>query len=267
MHEKEKIIAPLCKTALGLSVTTLPHFNTDQFGTFSGEVKRVGTQLEVARAKAQAALKESGYTLALASEGSFESHPQIPFLAHNRELVLLLDTENQLEMVGQHVYYNTIARGQYVQSREELEEIVKAWNFPEQGIILRKQLQSQPVYKEITTIDKLYRTAETLFGQGWRSGCFVETDVRAHRCPARREAIAKATEDLIRTCLRTCPRCHTPGFAIIKTESGLPCATCGRPTAQPYAHHHYCQRCSYTSVEPAIDQKVADPGICDTCNP
>jgi hypothetical protein len=38
----------------------------------------------------------------IASEGSFGPHPSLPFAALDRELVLLIDRETGLELVGHH---------------------------------------------------------------------------------------------------------------------------------------------------------------------
>ena len=55
MHGKERVIAPLVETRLGLRVRLPGAFDTDRFGTFSGEVKRAGSQIEAARVKIAAA--------------------------------------------------------------------------------------------------------------------------------------------------------------------------------------------------------------------
>lgn len=79
MHGKEAVIGPRL-SALGLTSLVPENFDTDRFGTFTGEVKRVGTQLEAARQKARAAMAATGAPIGVASEGSFGPHPAIPFL-------------------------------------------------------------------------------------------------------------------------------------------------------------------------------------------
>ena len=80
-HGKEKVIAPILERSLGVKVLSTTNLDTDRFGTFSGEVERKGTPLEVARAKCEAALKLTGADLAVASEGSFGPHPELFFAA------------------------------------------------------------------------------------------------------------------------------------------------------------------------------------------
>ena len=72
MHGKEEVIAPLLERELGVRCVTPRGYDTDRFGSFSGEVKRPDTALNTARAKALGALAQEGGTLAVASEGSFE---------------------------------------------------------------------------------------------------------------------------------------------------------------------------------------------------
>ncbi|PMB21063.1 DUF6671 family protein, partial [Fischerella thermalis] len=90
-HQKERVIAPILEAELRMKVVVPEDFDTDVFGTFTREVKRPGNQVEAARLKAKKALELTGESLAIASEGSFGPHPEIPFISGNREVVLLLD--------------------------------------------------------------------------------------------------------------------------------------------------------------------------------
>ncbi|ASC69549.1 hypothetical protein XM38_004760 [Halomicronema hongdechloris C2206] len=112
MHRKEQVIAPRLETAPGVKPLMPAGFNTDTLGTFTRDVPRSADQITTARLKAEAALDLTGETLAIASEGSFGSHPQIPFVPCDRKLVLLLDLEPQLEIVGQAISTDTDFRSQ-----------------------------------------------------------------------------------------------------------------------------------------------------------
>ena len=101
MHGKDRVIAPLLERDLGLRVELALGLNTDRFGTFSREIERKGSQLDAARAKIGAAFENAPYVrVGIASEGSFGPHPHIPFLALDRELILLIDRETVLELIG-----------------------------------------------------------------------------------------------------------------------------------------------------------------------
>lgn len=89
-HGKEAIFAPAL-ARLGVEVIAAP-IDTDAFGTFSGEIEREGSPLEVVERKARAAAEATGLTVGLASEGSFGTHPTVPFSIIDTELVVWVDT-------------------------------------------------------------------------------------------------------------------------------------------------------------------------------
>ncbi|MBY0434905.1 MAG: hypothetical protein K2U26_12420, partial [Cyclobacteriaceae bacterium] len=55
-HGKEKIIGPVLQEKLGVNIIVPDGFDSDQFGTFSGEVPRSGSALEAAEKKAMMAI-------------------------------------------------------------------------------------------------------------------------------------------------------------------------------------------------------------------
>lgn len=107
MHKKEEVILPLLKKDLRIKYLTTSEFNTDKFGTFSGEIARDYPPLQTLRMKALAAMELYEETLVVASEGSFGAHPLSPFISANEEFVIQLDTLNELEIVGRHFTINT----------------------------------------------------------------------------------------------------------------------------------------------------------------
>jgi hypothetical protein len=55
MHRNEEAISPPFQTILGVDVAAVPGLDTDELGSFSGEIARVGTMGEVAIRKAGSA--------------------------------------------------------------------------------------------------------------------------------------------------------------------------------------------------------------------
>jgi hypothetical protein len=268
MHQKEQVIAPLLQAALGIEVVVPSDFNTDQFGTFTREVKRPGDQRMTARAKALAAMNHTGLDLAIASEGSFGNHPTIPFVPSNLELVLLLDAKNNLEIVGHHRTHNIAVRSERVATPEEALEVARTWGFPDQGVIVRlSEHSNRHIYKELRTEEVLRNTAETLLSKWYYRTIVLETDMRAHRCPARMESIKHATLDLIKNCTSLCPHCATPGFVVTEVIKGLPCSHCGRATDTIKATISACTKCGHTEEKSVENKTVTDPGECPWCNP
>lgn len=268
MHNKESVISPLLRQELGIAVTVPPNFDTDRFGTFTGDIKRMGNQLEAARKKAKAAMELTGTDLGFSSEGSFGSHPAIPFIQSNLEIVVLLDSKNNLEIVGHHRSGSVCARAQTVHTPEQAVEVARQWGFSEQGVILRLSgTNSRHLYKELRTEEDLRAATEKLLLESGAETVLLETDMRAHRCPGRMEAIRLATIDLIKNCRSTCPKCSTPGFVITDTIKGLQCSSCGSATDLVKETVHTCKQCSYQEVRSVGNGRLADPGECQRCNP
>jgi hypothetical protein len=267
MHGKEAVIGPRL-TVLGLSWHVPADFDTDQFGTFTGEVKRAGTQLEAARQKARAAMALTGAPIGVASEGSFGPHPAIPFLHIGHELVILIDSEHDLEIVGTSTTTSPGVGRQSVQSVTEALEHAVAWGFPDQGVIVRGSENSGPIRKDITNEAAIAEAVTELLHHSHDHRVFLETDLRAHRHRTRMEEIGKATDDLVARCLSYCPACATPGFGVVRTVAGLPCAGCGRPSELAAEEVLGCTRCGHEVTRPRSDGRThADPGECTWCNP
>lgn len=268
MHGKEAAIKDLVEAELGVSIVVPTDFDTDKFGTFTREIKRDGNQLEAARRKALAAIAETGFELAIASEGSFGAHPTLPFVSSNLELVLLVDTKNNIEIAGHYRSSDINPQGQEVHSVEEVTSVAKKWNFPAQGIILRLSKNSpRKIFKDIRTEQELEAVAKKLLGGFLVKSIYMEMDLRAHRCPARMQNIKAATEDLIKNCRSLCPECQTPGFVVVKVIPGLPCEQCHLPTELPKEIVYSCHKCHLEETRPASGTKLAEAGQCQWCNP
>lgn len=83
MHKKEKIIVPILERELGVNCQTIPNLNTNDFGTFKGEVERKDTPRGTVKAKGLAALDKTEETLVVVREGSFRPHPPFFFIPTN----------------------------------------------------------------------------------------------------------------------------------------------------------------------------------------
>lgn len=268
MHSKESVISPEITQGLGLEVVVPADFNTDRFGTFTRDIKRVGDQLETARKKALSAMELTGLDLGIASEGSFGAHPTIPFLQSNLEIVVLIDKRHDLEIVGHNRSGTVRVQGQEAKTPKEAGSIARSWGFPDQGVIVRLSKNSnRNIYKDIKTMDELEAVSTYLLSKWFVKSIFIETDMRAHRCPARMESIKQATIDLVKNCQSTCPNCTSPGFVITDTIQGLPCSGCGLATDLTKATVHSCKKCGYQENNPIKNVTSAKPGECQWCNP
>jgi hypothetical protein len=263
MHQKQRVIAPLLWEAFGLAVTVPEDFDTDQFGTFTRDIARIGSQLNAARTKAKAVFSQTNTELAIASEGAFAPHPLIPFVAANTELVLLVDRVHDLEIYGTYTTPQTNYAQQTITTWAEAEAFAQRVQFPSHGLVIQNDGK---IIKGICDPEVLRDTVTELLRKFPQVQ--LETDMRAMHNPTRMKAIAAATEDLIRKLQSQCPQCHTPGFTITERISGLICGGCGRPTQFAQAALYTCSKCDHQAKIPYPDGKVmADPMYCDYCNP
>jgi hypothetical protein len=268
MHHKEKVIAPLLAEQAGIEVIVPPGLDTDQFGTFTREIKRRETQVKTALLKAKYALELTGETLAIASEGSFFPDPILPFSLCDREIVLLYEPLNNLEIRGEYLSREVNHQGKTVTSLEQALQFAEKVGFPEQGLVVMTHAQTtlpQEMSKGIRVLDHLIEAIRhTLRSHGGIA--YLETDLRAMHNPKRQIAIALATQDLIRKLHQYCPQCQFPGFDVTQTRSGLRCGLCGLPTTMTQSYIYQCQRCHYQEEKPS-ETPVADPTYCPYCNP
>lgn len=271
MHAKERVIGPILQNELGLLVKLAAGVNTDQFGTFSREIERLGSQLDAARAKIAAGFEcMPSARIGLASEGSFGPHPQMPFLAIGRELVLMVDQESEFELAGFDA--SPATNFGHIVARDHAAALAFAHRvgFPEHGVVVMGSRDEQPapdllLTKDIADVNALEVAVHNAIERC--GAAFVETDMRAHRNPTRMAAIERATRDLVRRFHSRCPNCNHRGFDVTERIQGLPCAWCGEPTRVIMAEALNCLSCGHREERSVTAATTADPGQCDGCNP
>lgn len=270
MHGKERALRPLLHGGLGLDVHLPAGLDTDHFGTFSREIARTGSQLDAARAKIAAGFElDREAIVAIASEGGFGPHPALPFAALGREIVVLLDRSTGLELVGCHDDLQPVFAHAAADGPEAALAFAARIGFPAQGLIVIGLVDGAPapaayLRKDIGTPEALAAAVSAAVTQC--GGAHLETDMRAHRNPARMRAIRRAGIDLVRRYRSLCPSCARPGFAVTAHVAGLPCSWCGSPTHATRARASVCAGCGWR-VEQAVAATAADPGECEYCNP
>lgn len=266
-HEKERVIIPLLKEHLEVEIFVPTDFDTDKFGTFSGEVERQGTALDVLRLKCREAMEQYGFDLGIASEGSFGAHPSFFFAPADDELVLLIDQKNGLEIIAREVSLETNFNAEKVTSYEQLVSFAKQINFPSHGLIIKDAAdKSAQIIKNIRDWDSLKIIYDSIFK--FPASLWVETDMRAHQNPTRMKVIQKATQNLLNKINSVCPSCSTPGFDVHEVIKGLPCEWCQSPTESILAYHYQCARCNHITIEQFPKGKdYESPEFCSYCNP
>ena len=266
-HKKEEVLAPILESELGVNSFVMDDYDTDVFGTFTGEIKREGNPLDVLRKKVDRGLALAGVDLAIASEGSFGPHPTVFFVPAADEVLLFRDKKNDLEIVAREITTDTNFGSAEVQSQEELLAFAEKSLFPSHALILSGIGDKATTFvKGITSQDELLSVFQELKYKA--KTVLVQTDMRALYNPTRMKTIEKACHKLMKNVKSTCPGCVTPGYNVSDVLSGLPCSLCGRPTKSTLAHQYVCKKCGYEERRYYPNLKLEeDPTFCDYCNP
>lgn len=266
-HGKERVIAPALEPALGCRVEHVTGFDTDLLGTFTGETPRPGTQLDAARRKARRGMELAGLPLGLASEGSFGPDPFTGMFPWNVELLVWIDDELGLEIVGMA---QGAARNGHLQSGDwpEVEAFAKREGFPEHQLVLRPDgPHDRRLHKGLADWGSLRAAFDACRAASSHGRVFAEVDLRAFANPSRMQQIERAAADLRQRIASTCPECDTPGFWAAERQPGLPCAACGLPTPGTLSEVWACLRCRHRSTRHRTDRQTAEPRHCPHCNP
>lgn len=266
-HEKEKVIAPIFEKELGVKWFTVSNLDTDQLGTFTGEVERKDDPITTARKKCLLAMELADCDMAVASEGSFGMHPSIFFATTNEEILLFIDKKNDLEVLVREISMETNFNASEIKTNEELQSFAKNANFPSHGLILRKSKDDySEIVKGISDFEQLINSFNHFrlkYGTP-----YIETDMRAMHNPTRLKVIEKATKKLAEKINTLCPECHTPGFGISDAKKGLQCELCNFPTKSVLSYIYECRKCSFKKEDKYPNNKFTeDPTYCDFCNP
>jgi hypothetical protein len=266
-HQKERVILPLVKANMHVDVFVPSDYDTDKFGTFSGEITRTTNALEAVRKKCLDAMNEYGYDLGIASEGSFGPHPSLFFAHADDELLILIDQKNNLEIIAREVSLETNFSGEKIQTYEQLIEFAKRVQFPSHGLLLKDgENHFSKIQKDISDWEQLKSIYDSFVQHS--KEIWVETDMRAHQNPTRMKIIEQATQKLIKKVASLCPNCQTPGYDVKEVVKGLPCNWCKSPTLSTLALSYACQKCSHTTLEKYPNGKhYESPEFCSYCNP
>lgn len=267
MHGKEKVLAKPLESALGVHCIVPPGFDTDRFGTFSGEAERPGDAVHTLRLKCLAAMEALDCDLAVASEGSFGPHPILPFAAVGEERLLMTDSLHGLEIGVRSLSGLTNFQHAEISDWPALVAFAKRTGFPEHGLILSGILGGErKVFKGLNQTEKLESAFRAL--RETADTVMVQTDMRALYNPTRMQAIAGLCDELLERIRSICPGCNRPGFGERHYNGGLACAWCGTPTERLLSIETRCNLCGHVELQLHPDGvETADPGTCPHCNP
>jgi hypothetical protein len=264
-HGKGLQIAPAFSQHLKMKVEEF-EVDTDQLGTFSGEIERIGSAREVVIKKAELGILKSGCPIGIASEGSIGADPIIPFINSDIELMAFIDQERSLTIVESLRSTEIMAHTLVISKETELESFLLKAGFPKHKLIIRSQ--DKPVsfcVKGISNKQEL----DLAISSGFKdfSELVIENDLRAHCSPSRQKNISALAEKLALRLSNLCPECHTPGWGLISHRKGLPCQECGEISESALAQEiQGCGHCDFTKPGKTLAESI-DPAQCQLCNP
>ncbi len=266
-HGKEQVLKTVMEPALGCVIERVDGYDTDLLGTFTREASRPGTQMDALRRKTRKGMELSGLTLGIASEGSFGPDPFTGMFTWNVEMLMWIDDELGLEVVGMA---QGVGQSGHVLTGDwgEMQAFAAREGFPQHHLVLRPEHQDDPrLHKGLSDPAELRRAFETCRDMAANGQVFAETDLRAFANPSRMQRIGQAAADLVQRLQTCCPACNAPGFSVSARVPGLPCAACARPTTSHHSEVWSCPRCRHQVTLPRTDRRLADPAQCNHCNP
>lgn len=267
-HGKDRALSRVFAAGLGARLQLCDQ-DTDQLGTFSGEIPRLEDAVSTCRAKALLGLQATGLRLGLASEASFGPHPAMPMLPVGQELLLFLDQDRHLCVMEQRLEWRTNYSHTLLEPGASPEAWLRQAGFPTHAVIARpaKQLPGL-LFKGLRSTADLTEALKRCELADPDGRVWLETDMRAHCNPTRMRSIRRLGVALVRRLQTPCPDCGSPGWGLIETQAGLPCRECGTPTELTLCEIWGCETCGARRSQPRRDGRLsAEPGQCPWCNP
>ena len=266
MHGKERQVAPAFDHELGALVIAPNGIDTDQFGTFTGEVARTRTPMAAATAKARLAMCAAGVRYGLASEASY--HAWLGMLPLHEEVLVFVDDTRGIQVAEGVRVPGTPGAPCPVDGGDDAVVAARAFGFPHQGAAVKASVAGRirVVGKGITDTRELIDAVNAAVAAADPGQAWLEPDLRAHHNPSRRDVIVTLANRLASRLATPCPRCGCPGYGKVAVREGLPCDACGCPTSLVAADIHGCPACDHLDAV-ARTGALAEPRFCPECNP
>lgn len=266
-HEKSKVMQAAFTSLLDIKLIELP-LDTDQLGTFSGEVERVAPPLETAIAKAKLGINHSGSPLGIASEGSIGSDISIPWVSADYEVMVFVDAEHDVVISESLVSRDIIAAKAMVRVGDLLDDFLQRADFPHHSLIVQSLGSKTPfIVKGIRDLSALTLAIKEGAGLSPTGQVSLESDFRAMHSPSRQRNIAALAQLLATRIASLCPGCQAPGWGKVAVERGVPCSQCGEVNNQAIAAEILgCVQCEKRATGKIVKEKL-DPAQCQFCNP
>jgi hypothetical protein len=267
IHAKERAAAPPFRRLLDAEVVVAPRVDTDQLGTFSGEIQRPDALVETCLRKAELAFQTLDVDCAIASEGSYGPIDRVPLKPGGVEIMAFVDRKRGVRLVETLLTHHTNWRlWRFKPGDPAVPAAVKAIGFPEYGIfVMRNSDFSQP-HKALKTVEEVVAAVDREARRSDDGLALLIADMRAHRNPLRMKVLRALSWKLAKRLACLCPKCGAPGFGHIRSQRGLPCESCGEPTHWIDFEVDGCGACGHAVARPRKDGRAAAPRrACKSC--
>ena len=266
-HDKLRLIKPAFDEYVGCELFEV-NLDTDQLGTFSGEIDRIAPPLETAIQKARLGMKETGLLLGIASEGSVGPDPVVPFIHSNIEHLVLVDDEKGIVISETHRSFDITVATITAASDQDLTIFLEKADFPNHALIVRPNTQIQSnCIKGITDYERLMDAIDISSQLSPNGFVIIESDLRAMHSPSRQRNIEEVAKLLAKRVSQLCPQCQIPGWGRVGYETGLNCSECELKNPDAIRQEKFgCVKCDHVELGNVI-ASVLDPAQCNFCNP
>lgn len=263
MHGKAALAAPAFSLQHRAKVVAPPTIDTDQFGTFTGDIERTRVPIDTAMAKIRLGLELTGVQYGLASEATYSS--TLGVIAHHHELLVFYDSEREMVVrESEHTTFSAVS-GATISHPDQAKNVAARLGFPAISLVVISATPSGiHARKGIATEDALEAAVAELLQIS--TTVRIEPDYRAHLNPQRQVVIRSLAERMAARLTVRCTECQAPGWGQTGVESGLPCRACGSPTPSIKAKIFGCSACQHCVIH-ATEPASEDPALCFQCNP
>lgn len=266
-HEKLKQIKPAFDELVGCQLIEVK-LDTDQLGTFSGEIERLAPAHETAIQKARMGMKETGLLLGIASEGSVGPDPLVPFIHSNIEHLVLVDDEKGIVISETHRSFDITAATITAAPGQNLTSFLEKADFPNHALIVRPNTQIKSnCIKGVNNLEQLLEAIAINSKLSPNGFVVIESDLRAMHSPSRQRNIEEVAKLLANRVSQICPNCQMPGWGRVGYEKGLNCSECELENPDAIRQEKLgCVKCEHIELGNVI-APVLDPAQCNFCNP
>jgi hypothetical protein len=268
IHAKERAIAAPFMRVLGARIEVALGVDTDTLGTFSGEIARPASQVEVTDMKARMTFAAMDVDCSIASEGSYGPIFKVPLKPGGVEILTFVDRKLGTRITETLSTHRTNWRMLYFRAGEDerLKRELKALGFPAFGIFSMQNDNWMTVDKNLETVEQVISTVNRQAAASSDGLCLVIPDMRAHKNLLRMKVIRATAWKLAKRLAVLCPKCEAPGFGHIHSRRGLPCESCKQPTHWIEHEIDGCSACGHAIARPRKDgRKFASKLTCQDC--